>query len=223
MPRQVKCYIAFAMEDTVRPPHRRTGRPLSFDRDAALEAAMHVFWRHGFEATSVAELTKAMGITPPSLYAAYGDKQALFMATIERYLGWLDAVTQTIAGATSARSAARDLLTAAARGDSRDDAPPGCLLASSIVSSSFGADPLRATLADIRRNIEAALRERIEQDIHDQILPPDTDADMIAGHIFAVVQGMSTLAKDGATRDKLLRIADGAMAGWPRQEWNRPR
>jgi len=176
---------------------------------------MHLFWRHGFEATSIAELTKAMGITPPSLYAAFGDKQALFLATVERYLGGIEAVTQTIASAASARAGARDLLTAAARGDSRDDAPPGCLLASSIVSSSLGAEPVRARLAEIRRNIEGALRARIEQDIQDHILPPDTDADMLAGHVFAVVQGMSTLAKDGAQRDKLLKIADGAMAGWP--------
>lgn len=205
------------MKDTEPALLRRTGRPLSFDRDAALDAAMHVFWRHGFEATSIAELTKAMGITPPSLYSAFGDKQALFLATVERYLGGIEAVAQTIAGATSARAAARDLLIAAALGDSRDDAPPGCLLASSIVSSSTGADPIRERLADIRRGIEAALRARIQRDIDDRTLPPHTDADMLAGHVFAVVQGMSTMAKDGAGRDKLLRIAEGAMAGWPHE------
>ena len=212
---RVKCYIAIIMKDAELPSVRRTGRPLSFDRETALDAAMHLFWRHGFEATSIAELTKAMGITPPSLYAAFGDKQGLFLATIDRYLGGVEAVTQTIASSASAREAAHDLLTAAALGDSREDAPPGCLLASSIVSSSMGAEPVRERLAQIRRNIEGALRERIERDIRDRILPVDTDADMLAGHVFAVVQGMSTLAKDGANRGKLLKIADAAMAGWP--------
>ena len=196
---------------------RRTGRPLSFDRDAALDAAMHLFWRHGFEATSIADLTRAMGITPPSLYAAFGDKQALFLAAVDRYLGGIDTVTAAIAGAVSAHDAARDLLIAAAHGDSRDDAPPGCLLASSIVSCSAEADPIRQRLAAMRQAIEAQLTERIQRDVDQGMLPSDADAETLAGHVFAVVQGMSTLAKDGAGRDKLIRIAQAAMAGWPGQ------
>lgn len=201
------------------PDHKakiRMGRPLSFDRDAALDAAMHLFWRHGFEGTSIAALTEAMGITPPSLYAAFGDKRRLFLEAVDRYLGGASAVTQSIEGATTARSAARDLLTAAAIGDTGKDTPPGCLLASSIVSCSAGSADVREALAVIRRGIEAALRSRIERDVDEGVLPADTDAEMLAGHMFAVVQGMSTLAKDGAGRDRLLRIVDGAMTSWPR-------
>ena len=194
---------------------RRTGRPLSFDRDAALVRAMHLFWEHGYEATSIAELTRAMGITPPSLYAAFGDKRGLFRAAIDRYLGGATAVLDAIAGAASARAAAHDLLTAAAMGDTGDDTPAGCLLASSIVSGSVEAADVREELAAIRRSIEAALRSRIERDIDDASLPAGSDAAALAGHVFAVVQGMSTLAKDGANRDKLLRIVAAAMAGWP--------
>ena len=211
----VKPYILIAMEVLDPPTTRRTGRPLSFDRDAALVAAMHLFWRHGYEATSVAELTRAMGITPPSLYAAFGDKRRLFLETVHRYLGGADAVTWSIEGAVTARDAAHDLLVAAVMGDTGEDTPPGCLLASSIVSSSAEAGDIRDALAQIRRDIEAALRKRIERDIRSGLMPAGTDAEMLAGHVFAVVQGMSTLAKDGAGRKKLMRIAEAAMACWP--------
>ncbi len=195
---------------------RRTGRPLSFDRDAALVSAMHLFWRHGYEATSVADLTQAMGITPPSLYAAFGDKRRLFLEAVDRYLGGAEAIEQRIASSASAPEAARDLLVSAAVGDTGDHTPPGCLLASSLVTSSTEAEPVREMLAEIRRRIEAALRARIERDIHKGHLPPDSDPDTMAGHVFAVVQGMSTLAKDGAGRDKLMGIVEAVMAGWPK-------
>ncbi|WP_375381820.1 TetR/AcrR family transcriptional regulator [uncultured Sphingomonas sp.] len=194
---------------------RRTGRPLSFDRDTALAAAMHLFWRQGFEATSVAELTQAMGITPPSLYAAFGDKQRLCRAAIDRYLGGIEAVVARIEGAVTARAAARELLVAAAIHDTGEDTPLGCLVASSIVSSSPGAADLREEVAELRRTIEAALRRRIARDIRSGLLPATCDADIMAGHAVAVVQGMSTLAKDGAGRAKLLRIVEAAMQGWP--------
>lgn len=203
------------MKSSSAPVSRRTGRPLSFDRDVALKQAMHLFWAHGYEATSIVELTQAMGITAPSLYAAFGDKQRLFLETVDHYLGGIDAVISHIDGAVTARDAARDLLTAAALGDTGDDTPPGCLLASAIVTSSSSAAGVREQLATMRRAIEAALRLRIERDIADGLLPAGADADMLAGHVFAVVQGMSTLAKDGAGRDKLLRIVEAAMACWP--------
>ena len=157
-----------------------------------------------------------MGITPPSLYAAFGDKRGLFREAVGRYLGGVTAVARTIEGAVTSYDAARDLLTAAALGDTGEDTPPGCLLASSIVCCSASAEDLREELAEIRRSIEAALRRRIARDLDNGMLPPGTDAEMLAGHVFAVVQGMSTLAKDGAGRDKLLRIVGSVMARWPR-------
>jgi phosphoheptose isomerase len=95
---------------------------------------------------------------------------------------------------------------------------PGCLLASSLVSSSTEADAVRESLAAIRRSIEAALRARIERDICEGILPSGSDAEILAGHVFAVIQGMSTLAKDGASRTKLLGIVDRVTAGWPQTD-----
>lgn len=177
---------------------------------------MRLFWAHGYEATSIAMLTAAMGITPPSLYAAFGDKRALFRAAVDRYLGGgADAIAVGIAGAPDARTAARDLLISAAIGDTGADTPPGCLLASSIVSASPEAATVREELAAMRRAIQAALRMRIERDVTAGAIPADTDAGAVAAHLFAVVQGMSTLAKDGADRATLLGIVDQAMRSWP--------
>jgi AcrR family transcriptional regulator len=124
-------------------------------------------------------------------------------------------VPALIDGAATARQAARDLLTAAAIGDTGETTPAGCLLASAIVTCSEEAADVREALAAMRRAIEARLRERIEADVAAGRLPPGTDAEALAGHAMAVVQGMSTLAKDGAGRAKLLRIVEAAMAGWP--------
>ena len=176
---------------------------------------MRLFWRQGFEGTSLAALTQAMGITPPSLYAAFGDKRRLFREAVDNYLGGLAAVVARIEAAATARDAAHDLLRAAAIGGTGEETPPGCLVAGSMVSCSDELAAVREELAAIRRAIEAALRARIERDIREERLPADSDADALAGHVFALVQGMSTLAKDGAGRDKLLRIVAAGMANWP--------
>ena len=211
------------MERSSSPSPRRTGRPLSFDREAALDVAMRLFWQHGYEATSVSALTEAMMISPPSLYTAFGDKRRLFREAVERYLGGASAVAEGIERAPTAHAAARDLLTAAAIGDTREGMPPGCLLASSIVACSDSAAEVREELAAIRRDIERSLRLRIERDIREGLMPADADADMLAGHVFAVVQGMSTLAKDGAGREKLLKIVSSALSAWPAKDQHRSR
>lgn len=198
-------FVVISMEISARP--RKTGRPLSFDRDQALHAAMLLFWRHGYEATSLADLTAAMGVTPPSIYAAFGDKKGLFLAAVDRYLSGPVTSASIIADAPTARDAARGLLAAAVVGFTGVDTPPGCLLASAAISCSAAAADVAEALAARRRGIEAHLRDRIEADD----LP---DADARAAHVMAVVQGMSTLARDGAGRDKLARVAEVALRGW---------
>lgn len=193
---------------------RKTGRPLSFDRDAALHAAMLTFWRHGYESTSVADLTAAMGITPPSLYGAFGDKKRLFRETVGLYLS-AEPPEQAIAAAPSARAAAHRLLTSSAEGVTGNNTPTGCLLATSALSCSSAAADVQAEIAAIRHSIEAALRSRIQVDVDDGTLPADTDADALAGHMMAMTQGLSTLARDGAAREKLLRVVAQAMKAWP--------
>jgi AcrR family transcriptional regulator len=194
---------------------RKTGRPLSFDRETALREAMLVFWRHGYEATSLSDLTAAMQVTPPSIYTAFGDKKRLFLEAVSLYLSGPVTSETIIAEANSSRDAAASLLQASAIGFTGADTPRGCLLASSAISCSAAAADVQRELADIRKAIEARLRHRINADIKAGTLPPATDAAALAGHVMAVIQGMSTLARDGAARAKLVGIAAMAMKAWP--------
>ena len=200
---------------SVETARRLPGRPKSFDRDAALEQAMRLFWRHGYESTSLSDLTAAMGIAPPSLYAAFGDKKSLFRAAVQRYLSGPETVESMVARAPSALDAARQLLQGSAVLFSGANTPPGCLVASAAASCSAAAADIQQELAAVRARTQAALRARIDADIDGAVLAPDTDAEALAAHVLAVIQGMSTLARDGAQRGLLTRIADAALAGWP--------
>lgn len=198
---------------------RKKGRPLSFDRDAALYQAMLLFWRHGYEATTLTDLTNALGVAPSSIYSAFSDKKGVFLEAVALYhAGPTSSETASdaiIAHAATARDAALGLLQAAAKGFTGEDTPPGCLLASSAISCSVGASDVQDALAAIRRGIEARLRQKIVDSIEAGLMPGDSDADTLAGHIMAVIQGMSTLARDGATRKKLLAVAETAIRVWP--------
>lgn len=194
------------MENQTAP--RKIGRPLSFDRDAALHQAMLLFWRHGFEATSLADLTAAMRVTPPSIYAAFGDKKGLFRAAVQRYCSGPVTSEAIIADAPTARDAAYNLMRAAAIGYTGADTPPGCLLATGAISCSTNAADVQSELAAIRCQIEASLLARMTA----ENLPY---APAIAAHVMAVIQGMSTLARDGAPRARLLQVVDIAMRVWP--------
>ncbi len=180
---------------------------------------MLLFWRQGYEATSLSDLTAAMGVTSPSIYAAFGDKKRLFFAVVERYTGGPVTAHDLIDRAASAYDAARALLEASAVGFTGEETPAGCLLASAAISCSEAADDVRQALAVIRRRVETHLGQRIRRDQDAGELPPAADADALAGHVMAVIQGMSTLARDGADREKLLRIAASAMQAWPQQPW----
>lgn len=195
---------------------RRPGRPLSFDREAALAKALHLFWQHGYETTSVAALTEAMGITPPSLYAAFGDKKRLFLEVVDRYVnhGSVTAIG-LIEDAPTARDAATLLLRGVAIAFTGIDTPAGCLLASAAISGSEAAADVRAHLSDVRMGIETALRTKASHDISAGRLPAGSDAAALAATTMAVVQGMSTLAKDGADRPKLQAIAETVIKIWP--------
>ena len=203
------------MKDPMTAPRRKTGRPPSFDRKAALEQAMLTFWRYGYETTSIVDLTTAMGVSPPSLYAAFGDKKRLFLDAIRLYAGDPDAFGRAVDGAPTARDAAHDMLTAAAIAFTGDATPKGCLLASAAASGSAGSADVRHAVAEIRLGIEARLRARIERDVAQGALPPGTKAAALAGLVLAVTQGLSVLARDGATRAFLLAVVEAAMQAWP--------
>lgn len=197
------------------PRARRIGRPLSFDREAALHEAMLLFWRHGYEATSLSQLTAAMGISPPSLYAAFGDKKQLFLEAVSRYTAWRLGTADAIEQAPTAREAVWTLLEATAVAFTDPDLPPGCLLVSGATNCSPASGDVQAALADIRLRIEARLRARIQRDVDAGLLPPGTDPGVLAALYITLLQGMSNQARDGATRDTLLGLARAAMNAWP--------
>ena len=194
---------------------KKTGRPLSFDRDAALQQAMVAFWRHGYETTSISELTHAMGITAPSLYAAFGDKQRLFLEAMRLYAGSPYELDAALAEAPTARAAAQRMLYAAAKAFTTDAMPKGCLLASATASGSAASADVQKEVANIRRDIQQRLQRRIEQDITEAILPAGTDSTALAALVIALIQGMSVLARDGAAEQSLLPMIDIALTAWP--------
>jgi len=176
---------------------------------------MLLFWRQGYESTSLHDLTTALGVTPPSIYAAFGDKKRLFLEAVELYVGNPTTTSSIIASANTARDAAVALLTASAIGFTGIDTPPGCLLATAAISCSPDAEDVQRALARIRATIEQQLAARIMHDVDAGALPSHVDGGILAAHVMAVIQGMSTLARDGAPRAKLLRVCETAMDAWP--------
>lgn len=208
--------VSFTMEKNIEKPTRARGRPLSFDRDKALENAMHIFWERGYEAASVSELTAAMGITPPSLYAAFGDKERLFLEAIERYAsGPGSAAPRALAEEPTARQAIARLLNEAADELTRTCHPAGCMVVSAATNCSEASTHIRKALAKRRAALQAGVRDRIAQGIVDGDLPADTDATSLANFYCTVFQGMSMQARDGASRKSLMAIAATAMQAWP--------
>ncbi|MEV7808358.1 TetR/AcrR family transcriptional regulator [Microbispora sp. NPDC088329] len=190
------------------------GRARAFDRDIALERALEEFWRHGYEATSIAGLTAVMGVNPPSLYAAFGDKRRLFGEAVRRYQETHGAfASRALAGEPTARAAVERLLGEAAEVYTDPAHPPGCMIISAGVNTS---DP--GVIEELRGHREAgkaAIRRRIERDAEAGLLPPETDAPALATFFAAVIQGMSTQARDGASREDLDAVATLAMRAWP--------
>lgn len=195
---------------------KKKGRPLSFDRDEALKKVMLLFWQHGYEATSLNDITSALEVKPSSIYSAFGDKKKLFLDAVGLYLSGPVTSETIIEQAVSAYDAAQELLRVSAIGFTGTTTPPGCLLASSAISCSDAANDVKLELAAIRREIEERLRTKILQSIDQKQLPVNTDAEGLAAMTMAVIQGMSTLARDGATREKLLHIGEMAMRVWPK-------
>lgn len=194
----------------------KRGRPRAFDREAALDAAMRLFWEHGYEATPLSALTAAMGISPPSLYAAFGDKEALFLETVRRYQTRGGDQTQALFGdAKTAREAVQRTLEESAIRLTDPEFPRGCMVVLSAVTVSDEAAKVQRELAQCRAGWEKEMRERIERGIAEGDVPKTANAAALASFYMAVLQGMSLHAKDGAGRERLQDIAVAAMAAFP--------
>lgn len=190
------------------------GRPRSFNRDAVLDKAIRLFWRNGYEATSVRDLTEELGIGAPSLYNAFGDKRRLFAEAIrvydQEYGGFIEAALTE--EPTAKRAAARMFAEAPAR-YTRPGLPPGCLIVTGDVGTAD--EEVRASLRRIRQGKIEAFVDKIRADVAAGVLPADTDAQALARYTMSVLNGIAQAARDGVPRAELERVTKVALAAWP--------
>jgi AcrR family transcriptional regulator len=191
------------------------GRPRSFDRAVALRRAMEVFWERGYEGASLSDLTEAMGIGRPSLYAAFGSKEALFREAVELYdrVESLP-VDRAIEEAPTARDAVEAMLRVNADAYAKPEKPGGCLIVLAAPVGTPEAEQVRGFLAERRQDSLESLRRRLDRAIAEGDLRATTDTKSLATFYTTVLQGLSIQARDGASRDELHQIVDRAMAAW---------
>ncbi|GGN78314.1 TetR family transcriptional regulator [Streptomyces albiflavescens] len=194
---------------------KQRGRPRSFDRETALERAILAFWEHGYEATSVSDLTRVMGIGAPSLYAAFGDKRSLFDEVVREYgTRYGSFGERALAEEPTARGAVERMLREAAVEYTAPGRPHGCLVIHAATNCT--SPEVEESLRERRNANIAAFESRIKAGIAEGELPADTNAAALARHTGAMIQGMSQQARDGAAREELEALAELAMALWPR-------
>jgi AcrR family transcriptional regulator len=196
------------------------GRPREFDRNAALEAATFVFWRKGFAAASMNDLCDAMGVRSPSLYAAFGSKEALYLEAVEHYVQTQGPpIWGRLAEGLTARAGIENLLMAASEILPKSRATPaGCMAALAAVGDEWQAAIARV-VRKVRLEMLGTLRRRLETAVASGELPASTDVDGLSRFYLSTYQGMAIQARDGATRAELRGIATAAMAAWPGNGW----
>jgi AcrR family transcriptional regulator len=191
------------------------GRPRTFDRDTALERAMEVFWANGYEGASMSDLTAAMGINSPSLYAAFGSKEELFREAVARYDESLGA---TAAAELRDQPTAREAIAAVLRHHAvvfcDPDKPRGCMIVLVATTCTDRTRSVHEHLAKLRTATEDDFRARIERGIADGDVPAGADAATIAAFYNSVNHGMAIQARDGADQTKLSAIAEAAISAW---------
>lgn len=190
------------------------GRHRQYDPDEVLDAALDLFWRQGFEGTSIADITAATGVAAPGLYAAFGNKEALFFKALDRYQErWLASVACALAK-PGARTAVEEFLRRNAKVLVERE-HPGCMGINGAIACSAGAESVRLELVRRREGNEALLCQRLKRAKTEGDLPPDTTPEDLARYLQTVNQGMAVHAKGGATLKELNRVIDLALRFWP--------
>jgi AcrR family transcriptional regulator len=192
------------------------GRPREFDRDAALQAAMLLFWRKGFAATSMNDLCDAMDVRSPSLYAAFGSKEALYLETVEHYVQTIGpSVWDTLAEGATARAGVERLLLAGSETLPKSRTKPaGCMAMLSAIGDEWPA-MITDVVRKVRLEVLNQLRARLKAAMAEGELAAATDIDGLSRFYLSVFQGMAIQARDGASRAELRAVAAAAMAAWP--------
>lgn len=192
------------------------GRPREFDTEEALDKALHVFWRRGYEGASLSDLTEAMGISRPSLYAAFGNKEDLFRRALDRYVECgPGSIHREALAEPTARAVVERLLFGAANCLTDPHNPRGCLAVQGALSCGEAAESIKNELCGRRAAGELALCQRLERAKQDGDLKSDAEPQALARYVVTVQQGMSVQASGGASRDDLLAVARLALQVWP--------
>jgi len=200
---------------TTQPSVKARGRPRSFDVEKALDAAMHVFWRDGYQGTSLSDLTEAMGISRPSLYAAFGDKESLFYRVLDRYTEGPAAYVRAALSQPTARAVVEALLEGAASQATDPANPRRCLFLQAGLACGKGAEAIERELILRRDSGEKALHHRLEQAEAEGDLGSDADPADIARYVVTVMRGIGQAA-NGATREELRRVIETALRLLPK-------
>lgn len=192
------------------------GRPREFDRDVALQEAMLLFWRKGYLAASLTDLCDAMGIRAPSLYAAFGSKEALYLEAVERYAKTVGpSIWGRLTDGANARAGVKNLLLAAAKRMPKCGATPaGCMVALAAVSEECPGD-IPAVIKKIRLDCLEMLRARLNDALAVGELPSSKDVDRLSRFYLSVYEGIAIQARDGATSAELKGVVETAMVAWP--------
>jgi AcrR family transcriptional regulator len=191
------------------------GRPRGFHRPEALIRALELFWERGFEGTSVSELTAAMGISAPSLYAAFGSKEELFREAVAYYNDPDRSPTAlALRNAPTARQAVEAILRDNALAYTRPATPRGCLIVLAANTYTPSSTAIRDLLADLRDEDRSQLRARLDQAVAEGELPPSTDTAALTTFVMTVLHGLSIQARDGATAESLNAVVDVSMLAW---------
>ena len=188
-----------------------SGRTRQFDAEKALNQALEVFWARGYEGATLPELTKAMGINRPSLYAAFGNKEELFRKALDHYqIG-----PQSFLAEALKKPTARGVVEAMFRGFvGMQGKSRGCMIVSGALACGDEAEPIRRELARLREQAVQIIRERFERAVQDGDLPKGTDCPTLSRYIVTVLNGLAVQAVSGATEKELRLVAAMAMEAW---------
>jgi AcrR family transcriptional regulator len=197
-------------------PCPQLGRPREFCVDEALSAALKVFWRKGYDGASLTDLTEAMGVTRPSLYCAFGNKEALFRKALDLYEREKLAFIDDALAAPTAYEVAQRLLFGGVEAYTADPDTPGCMGVNSVLSCGGPAsESVRQEILGRRFNVETKLRERFDRAKIEGDLDPDCDTMALAMYVLTLGQGISLQAGAGASRSQLRSVIEMALQAWP--------
>ncbi|MFM9913944.1 MAG: TetR/AcrR family transcriptional regulator [Methylophilaceae bacterium] len=194
---------------------RPRGRPTNFDTQEALEKALKVFWTRGYEGASMAELTEALGVNRPSIYAAFGNKEELFRKALGRYMSGPVAYVGEAMQQPTAKQVVEMFLTKSAEFLTNPVHPRGCMIVQGALSCGQGAELIHQELITYRKGYENALRQRLELAQSQDDFPTNTSPQQFAKYVATIHQGMSVQATSGATKEDLMAVVGLVLENWP--------